>query len=37
MMDDDAMSMMEMMGGPDQMQTKVVHTDFFNGNILINS
>ena len=30
-MDDDAMSMMEMIGGPDQMQAKIVHTDFFNG------
>lgn len=34
-MDDDAMSMMDMIGGPDQMQTKIVHTDFFNGMLLV--
>lgn len=30
-MDDEAISMMEMMGGPEQVQAKIVHTDFFNG------
>ncbi len=35
-MDDEALSMIDMMGGSEQLQAKVVHTDFFNGMEYIN-